>query len=93
MEPVLGGSQKKRRVQREGQHAAAAVVSGATLFGIEATAIQLLAETVLDFVNMQQRPGPLRWNAVSCSLANKGGPSWAPSSCQRVWRFIAYGEL
>jgi hypothetical protein len=84
----FSGSQRRRRVQKEN-----AAVSGANLFGIEAASIQLLAETVLDYVNVQHRFEPLKWDVISRALANKGGPSWAPSSCQRVWKFIAYGEL
>ena len=91
MEAALGGALKKRRVQREAKHPEDSK-SGATLFGLESSHVQMMSSAVLDFVNSQTTPGPIRWDCVSRRLAERG-PRWPPSSCQRVWRFLAYGQL
>ena len=68
--------------------------SGARLEGEDLSHVLLLAETCLDFVNGLNEAAPFDWTAISHALQQKqGGPRWGGMECQRMWKYVAYGQL
>lgn len=69
--------------------------SGAFLHSIEVNYIRFLCDTILDQVN-RSTSATIDWRSISDNLQLKC-PSdqvqWSPIVCQKIWRYLAYGQV
>ena len=61
---------------------------GATLFGIKEEHIGKILDAILNHVNSKSEHGPIVWTEVASKVGGIG-----PESCQRLWKYLAYGQL
>eukprot|EP00613_Pedinella_sp_CCMP2098_P004439 CAMPEP_0171628714 /NCGR_PEP_ID=MMETSP0990-20121206/21648_1 /TAXON_ID=483369 /ORGANISM="non described non described, Strain CCMP2098" /LENGTH=241 /DNA_ID=CAMNT_0012197045 /DNA_START=31 /DNA_END=756 /DNA_ORIENTATION=- len=69
--------------------------SGASIHGLPESQCRSLVSTILSQVNYSSTSHPINWEIVSRQLAESFAcPTvWPPLVCQKVWKFIAYGQL